>query len=307
MKKIISFFSDRNFMSVFGTISGTVIYCLGVVLLLDLGGFYAGGITGISQLFDTFTGLGIKSILIPILNAPLFLIAWKSVSRRFAILSLVSVLLQFAIIAVLEYLFVPVTDETGKIITESIINNPFKDDSVSRLFLAIFGGLVTGAGCAICLKYGGSTGGLDIISQYMSLVKHINFTKFSFIVDLIIILTATVFDEPLAGAYTIIRHIISILTYDKIHTTYNYGKISIVTEEKQRMRDALIKRFNHGITIYQATGGFSNKPKYVLESTLWSFEHSDYVRLAKEVDPNCFITYSAIKKVDGTFNIKTIA
>ena len=50
MKKLISFFSDRNFMSIFGTISGTIIYCLGVVLLLDLGNFYAGGITGISQL-----------------------------------------------------------------------------------------------------------------------------------------------------------------------------------------------------------------------------------------------------------------
>lgn len=297
MKKLISFFSDRNFMSIFGTISGTIIYCLGVVLLLDLGNFYAGGITGISQLIDTFTGLSIKSILIPILNFPLFLIAWKSVSRRFAILSLTSVLLQFAVIALLEYLFAG---------DNPIINNPFNDSNVSRLFLAIFGGLVTGAGCAICLRFGGSTGGLDIISQYMSLVKHINFTKFSFIVDLMIIGVAACIN-PLTGAYTIVRHIISIVAYDKIHTTYNYGKISIVTEEKQRMRDALIKRFNHGITIYQATGGFSNRPKYVLESTLWSFEHADYVKLAKEVDPKCFITYSAIKKVDGQFNVRTIA
>ena len=170
MKKLFSYFNDRNFMSVFGTLSGTLIYCLGIVLLLDLGDFYAGGITGISQLIDTFTGLSIKSILIPIFNAPLFLIAWKSVSRRFAVLSLTSVLLQFAIIAVLEYLF------TGD---NPILKNPFDDVEVSRLFLAIFGGLVTGAGCAICLKFGGSTGGLDIISQYMSLVKHINFTKFS--------------------------------------------------------------------------------------------------------------------------------
>lgn len=296
MKKISSIIKDKNVAIILSTIIGTFIYCVGIVFLLDLGKFYAGGITGISQLIDNFTGNkipGLKSIIIIALNVPLLLIAWRGVSRRFAILTVVSIALQSLFIALFE-----VIQRNGF--------NPFiglKDDSLA---LAILGGLVTGAGGGISLRYGSSTGGLDIISQYMSLNKHVSFAKVSLFVDLAIIGVAA-FDNVTVAAYTIIRLIITVLVLDKIHTAYKYGKVSIITEEKQRMRDALITRFNHGITIYQAVGGYTNKPRYVIDSTIYSFEAEEYISLAKKIDPNCFITYSAVKRVDGAFNVHVVA
>lgn len=287
---------NRNFMVVFSTIIGTFLYCVGIVFLLDLGSFYAGGITGIAQLIDNFTGnsiIGLKSIIILAINIPLLLIAWKGVSRRFAVLAVVSIGLQSLFIWIFELMKVHGF-------------NPFENMKDDHLALAILGGLLLGAGSGISLKHGSSTGGMDIISQYISLNKHVSFAKFSMTVDLMIIGVAA-FQNVTIAAYTVVRLIITILVLDKIHTTYKYGRITIITEEKQRMRDALLKRFQHGITIFQAVGGYSNKPKYVMESIVYSFEAEEYIALAKSVDPKCFITFSSVKKVDGAFNLRVIA
>ncbi len=297
MKGLKKLFRNRNFMVVFSTIIGTFIYCIGIVFLLDLTKFYAGGITGISQLIVNLTGssiVGLKSIIIILFNIPLLLIAWRGVSRRFAILSVVSIGLQSLFIFIFEYF-------------QTLGFNPFVGLKNDPLAIAILGGLVTGAGCGISLKHGSSTGGLDIISQYLSLKKHISFAKFSLLVDLSIIGIAAIFQDVSIASYTIIRLIITVLVLDKIHTTYKYGRITIITEEKQRMRDAIMKHFKHGITIYQATGGYTNKPKYVIVSTIYTFESQDFIDLAKEIDPLCFITFSQVARVDGNYNIQVVA
>ncbi|HBP25474.1 MAG TPA: hypothetical protein DD618_00765, partial [Acholeplasmatales bacterium] len=105
--RILAFFKKRDVSVITGMALGTIIYCMGVVWLLDLGAFYASGVTGISQLISGILerfGVTIsKSIFIAILNIPLFIIGWKGVSKRFAILSLSSVALQVVTIAILEY------------------------------------------------------------------------------------------------------------------------------------------------------------------------------------------------------------
>ena len=306
MSKLNSFLKSKDFSFYGGMIIGTIIYCFGIVFILDLGEFYAGGITGGAQLitdlikkFFEIDLVGVKSIFVGLLNFPLFLIAWKGVSKKFAIASLVSVLMQMALIALFELMF-----KNGF--------NPFilfahPEDPGCMLCLAILGGLVTGAGQAICLKGGASTGGTDVISQYLSLTKQKSFVMVSFSIDFCIILCAGIFGSVGIAVYTIIRMIICTLTLDKMYTAYSYTKIVIITEEKQRMRDAIVSSIQHGLTIYPATGGFSNKPKYVFELIVWSFETADCLRLVKNVDPQCFVSTLGVKKVEGPFKVNVIA
>ena len=86
-------------VSTLGMIIGSSLYCFSVVFVLDKGAFYAGGITGISQIIAFAFNLPIlESILIAAFNIPLFLMGWKSVSKRFAYLSLFSIIYQVIII-----------------------------------------------------------------------------------------------------------------------------------------------------------------------------------------------------------------
>lgn len=310
IKKILS---NKDVKVWIGMILGSLIYCIGVVFVLDLGEFYAGGVTGIAQIISNavqkfisvetnpelyqFAKVGLKSILIILLNVPLFLIGWRGVSKRFAVVSLGSVLLQTALIAIFEYIRFNVGDPLASIATEGHV-----------IVLSIFGGLITGAGCGICLKYGASTGGMDILSQFVSLKKQISFAKFTLIIDVIIIGSAILVSGGLeTGIYTIIRMIVHIITLDKIHTIYNHMKVSIVTDKLEEMRTKLLEVSHHGITIYEAIGGFSNTKKFVLESVVSSYEEFEINKAARQADPKCFITYTAIKKIDGKFNLRVIA
>lgn len=303
---MLAFFKKRNFRVVFGMALGTIIYCMSIVWLLDLGQFYAGGVTGVSQLISVaLSKMDIqisKTIFISVLNVPLFIIGWKGVSKRFAILSLSSVLLQVITIALLEYFA-----SKGFNPFLSIVQD--QDSSIKQggfLTLAILGGLLCGVGSGISLRAGASTGGMDIISQFVSFKKNIPFAKFSLFVDLGIIVLAGFIGSIEIASYTIIRLIITVLVLDRIHTVYNYLRVEIVTTEKEAMRLALIGRFNHGITIFPAVGGFSNQEKWVLQSVVSSYEAEEYKNLAMQVDNKSFITYTAVKQIYGFFNRNVI-
>ena len=143
MTKIMNIFKNRMFQAAVGMTVGTILYCAAIVFILDLGNFYAGGLTGVSQIFETIylkyissanaEGVaGLKSLVISFLNLPLFIIGWKGVSKRFAILSLASVLIQVVFIALFEYIRI----DLGINPVASMANNP--------LMLCILGGLVLG-------------------------------------------------------------------------------------------------------------------------------------------------------------------
>lgn len=300
MKKISSYLKNRNVAMVLYMIAGTLIYCISIVFILDLGEFYAGGITGISQLitriFDKFFDIKIsKSIFIALFNAPLFIIGWKEVSNRFAVLSLTSVILQVVII----YLFDLIRDSGF---------SPFQDLADNKLLLAILGGLLTGVGCGLCLRGGSSSGGMDIISQYVSLKKNISFVKFSLTVDLIIICTGGLVAGNISVAiYTIIRLLIHMTALDKIHTIYRFMKLSIITTEKEAIQQGLRENFTHGITIYPVIGGYLNQNRWKMEVVVSSYEIEDYRSFILKIDPKAFITVTKVEKVFGNFNRKAIS
>lgn len=282
-------------------IIGTLIYCFSVVFILDLGEFYAGGVTGVSQLLSRILQkLGVtvsKSIFIALFNIPLFVIGFRGVSKKFAYLSLGSILVQ--VISV--YGFEVMRDKAGLDLFAKSLGD-------EKIILAIFGGLMCGIGSGISLRSGASTGGLDIISQYLSFKKNMSFTSVSLTIDAIIItLGGVVAGDVRIAVYTLIRLIIHILVLDRIHTVYNFMKIQVVSPKKEELRQELLARFNHGITIYKAQGGYTGQDLYVLEIIVSSFEVADYKTVIKKVDQKAFISVAAVKEIDGNFNKNVIA
>lgn len=294
--------NNRLLVSILGMVVGTFIYCFGIVFVLDYVTLYAGGVTGIAQIFaNIFEWPYLKSILIGAINLPLFILGWKGVSKRFAILSLCSILLQMALTALFDYIKVLGFDPFKDLATtyEGKITNP--------LVFALFGGALTGLGCGIPLRFGSSTGGMDIVSQKFALSTKIPFSMISGVIDAIIIISgALVAQDVSVAVYTIIRLVIHIIVLDKVHTIYNYQKITIVTSMKEEVRKEICEHFVHGVTIYQAEGGYSSSLKWVLESVVLTYEIEDYRKVVRQIDPNAFMCFTSIKNIDGRYNKKVI-
>lgn len=300
-KNTIKFWQNRDLRVTIGTILGSTIEAMGVVWILEYGNFFATGLTGIAQVLNKLLFLINENIAISvgiiyfILNVPLILIGATGVSKRFAIFTSLSVVLQSILIVVFEI----VRDKTGF--------SPFSSFGNDRLLLAIIGGLIGGLSSGIMLRSGGSAGGVEIISQYLRVKKRSNFAIVSLTINAIILIAGFFLEDIACVAYTSIRLILYVLVMDKINTIYKYVKISIVTTKPDQMRERLITTFNHGITIYKVVGGYSLEEKTELEIIVSSHEVEHYKRIACEIDPNVFMTFTTINRVEGRFNQNRIA
>ncbi len=301
-----SFFSkiknNRLLISTLGMIIGTTIYCFGIVFVLDKVKFYAGGVTGIAQIVANATDYPyLKSIIIGVVNLPLFIMGWKGVSKRFAVLSLGSIILQVVLTALFDYLYSIGFDPFADLATK------WNEKITNPLVFALFGGALTGLGCGIPLRFGSSTGGMDIVSQKFALSSKVPFPLISGGIDAAIIIAGAALGGDISIAvYTIIRLVIHVIVLDKVHTIYNYQKISIITSCKDAMQQALKENFVHGVTIYEAIGGYSGQVKYVFESIVLTYEIEEYRKIIKNVDQDAFISFTSIKGIDGKYNKKVV-
>lgn len=326
--------SEKKFRkSLSQVILGTIIYSFGVVWILQLCGFFSGGVTGTSQLIvgliEKFGGStkirGFIGVFVFLINVPLLLIGWRGVSKHFAILTVVSILLQSIVMSLISNLtispFALLLNENGEFIgaglVDVIMSGKFnilqtKETLLleetfvatihpgTKLLLAIIGGLITGYGAALCLKGGGSTGGMDIIANYLVMKKRINFTTYQFVVDISIIVASCLISIENV-LYTVVRLIVYMKVIQAIYQTYQTTRIEIITSNAEKIKEELLKHFNHSMTIYDAIGGYTNQAKKVIEIYVSNFETIEYISLINSIDPKAFIVTTKVKAINGNY------
>jgi len=316
-KKKERFFDKNTIFKFIAIIIGTLIYSLGVVWFLNVGIFFAGGVTGISQVLSYIFFGGIKpwlSYFIPLINLPLFLFGWKRLSKKFAIFTLVSVVLQMIFIYFFGWLsqykginpIFEVVKEYGEVVVADGLYVTQNISAGLRLLLAIVGGFVCSTGAAICLINGGSTGGMDVISNALLTKRNISFTRVSLAVDLSILIYSGIFVSISTALFTLVRILINALVIDRFYRIYQYIKIEIVTEKCEEVKQFLLEHFYHGITIYSAEGGFTQHKKNVLEIVASRYEMFQYTSSIQKIDPSAFILISHVTAVKGKYIKKTI-
>ena len=264
---------------------GSLITSIGVVWFLNPAGLYTGGLTGVVQLLinvvykanGTTLNLG---LFVFIFNIPIIIYGLLKMSKKFIYYSIYAIALQSLFLGL-----IPVTI----ILEEDILSN------------ALVGGILVGVGVGMSFRVGGSSGGFDIIFQNIALKKNIPVGTQSFSVNMIIIGAAGAFFGWTIAVYTIIRVLITNLVIDKIHTSYNYIKIEVITEKGDEIAHLLVTKTKHGVTVTSGLGAFSNKKKDILHTIISSYELNKFVVMIKEIDESAFISISTVKKVVGNF------
>ena len=273
------------------------VYSLAVMWFLNPVGLYAAGITGLAQIItrilDKFADIQIPSgILVFIFNVPLFIYGWKKVSKRFSIYSLLFVIVQ----SVLMLDWLPVEDFG------------ITDPSSNALLYAIIGGLIAGAANGVALRFGTSTGGIDILGQVLSIEKGISIGMFTMMFNVLIAVLGggVLFGNWLISMFTLIRIIISSLVIDRIHTAYNYVRLDIISANVKDIAERLMKELGRGVTLMNVEGAYTHQQKQDAFMIITSYEVARAKRICLEVDPTVFIVIAPAKGTVGRFIKKTI-
>ena len=123
----------------------------------------------------------------------------------------------------------------------------------------------------------------------------------------IAVLGAWLFKSPEIAFYTVIRIIVQSVVTDKVHTSYNYLRVEIITTNPEEISKQIFADLGRGITTMKGEGAYTHSEKTILETIVSRYEVSKVVEDAKIHDSHAFITVSPVKFVVGNFKRKTIA
>ncbi|KAB2330900.1 YitT family protein [Bacillus mesophilum] len=261
-------------------LAGALLNAIAMNFFLIPANVYASGFTGVAQLLSGMLGsFASTGILLFILNIPVTILAWKKVGKSFTLYSFISV---FSMSLFLE--LIPIIRLSGDI-----------------LLNAVFGGVIAAVGVGITLKWGASTGGMDIIAMVLSRLKDKPVGTYFFTLNAIIIITAGVLYGWEKALYTLVTLYASTRVIDAIHTRHEKLTAMIITQKQDEMKKAIHDRLVRGITIIPAKGAFTNETKEMLMIVITRYELFDLERIIKEVDPNAFTNVVQTAGVFGFF------
>jgi uncharacterized membrane-anchored protein YitT (DUF2179 family) len=264
--------------------AGSLLGALAMNLFLIPANIYSSGFTGIAQLLSKvlsdYTPIHVSlGFLLLLLNIPVAILGWKKVGKSFTVYSFISV--------ALSSLF--------------LILIPIKQVSNDILLNAVFGGVIQAVGVGITLKWGASTGGVDIIAMVLSRMKDKPIGPYMLVINGVIIITAGFLYGWEKALYTLVTLYTSTRVIDAIHTRHAKLTAIIITKKADVMKKAIQEKLVRGITILPAKGAFSNEAREMLMIVITRYELFDLERILKEVDPKAFTNIIQTTNIYGFF------
>lgn len=263
---------------------GSLLIAVSLNFFLIEANVYASGFTGAAQLLasilnDYFNIPMTTGVLLFVFNVPVFILGWYKVGKGFTLYSFVSVIL-----ATLFLEFLPII-----VLTDDIILN------------AVVGGVLGGAGVGITLKWGASTGGLDIVAMVLARLKDKPVGTYFLLLNGIIIVIAGIVYEPENALYTMLTLYITTKMIDTIHTSHEKVTAMIITQKADEMQKAIHKQMIRGITIMPVEGAYSRIQKHMLYLVITRYELYDLEKIIQDVDPKAFTNIVQTTEVFGAF------
>ncbi|MFT8870881.1 MAG: YitT family protein [Sporolactobacillus sp.] len=246
---------------------------------------YASGINGAAQLItDILADWGpfhlSVGLLILLLNLPIAWLGWVRVGRSFTLFSFITVGLTALFLSVI----------------------PVYPLSTDIMLNSIFGGMISAIGVGLALKFGISTGGLDIIAIYLTRRNHnAHSGRYFLILNGIVIVAAGAIYEWQFALYTLISRFVNSYVIDMIHTKYQKLTVMIITDKKDELVHAIQDEFDRGTTVIPSIGGFTGSAHYTLLVVISHYELYRMEQIVKTVDPRAFTDIMETNKIIGRF------
>ena len=245
------------------------------------GDLFPGGVTGmtvlIQRLAEKYLGIDIPySPVNLLLNAFPVYIGFRYVGKKFTLLSL----LMIVVSSFLTDIFPVYT------ITEDL------------LLIAVFGGILSGTAVSLCLYADATSGGTDFIAIYLSQKRGMETW------NVVILCIAGYFFGWEEALYSIIFQFVSTQTLHALYRSYQKQTLFIVTHKPDLVYLAIHDACNHGATVWNAEGSFSQQPVTMVYSVVSGADVKAALQAIKVADPEAFVNSIQTTEIRGHFYMK---
>lgn len=256
----------------------------------------SGGVTGLSAIIYYATGFHIENTYI-IINGILLIVALKILGFKFMVKTIYGI---FAMYFMLVF--------AQSIMPTGVDGLPIKLLGEGQDFMSmVIGCAITGIGMSFVFTHNGSTGGTDIIAVSINKYHHVSLGTVFIMVDFCIIGSCMFF--PQFGNYIERAHkvmfgfcvmVLENLVLDYVMNARRESvQFMIFTQKWQEIANAIGTQMDHGVTILDAHGWYTGQERKVLCILAKKNESVNMFRLIKMIDPNAFVSQSAVIGVYG--------
>lgn len=269
------------------TISGTI-NAIGVTVFLYPVNLYDSGISGTSMLLAQVTPEWLSlSVFLVILNVPLFIFGLKKQGLSFTIYSIYAVVI-YSLMSFLIENVLPVN---------VVDSSPIAGTDL--LLCALFGGLVSGIGSGLTIRFGGALDGVEVMAVIFSKSLNITVGTFVMIYNVILYITAgIVFQSWVLPLYSVIAYAVGLKAVDFVVEGLDKAKAAfIITSKPDEVQKALQSKFKVSPTIINAKGGYSGEDRTMLYFVVNRFQIGTLRNVVHENDDKAYITINDVADV----------
>lgn len=261
--------------------AGILCAAMGLRGFLFSSNFIDGGVTGVSMLLGKTTSIPL-SIWIPLVNIPFIALAYKAMGKMFAFKSILAI--------------------TG--LSAAVAFIPFPDVTPDLVLTSIFGGFFIGAGIGLAVRGGAVLDGTEVAALLISKrngVFKVGDVILAFNIVLFVIAIAFLGVEP--ALYSILTYITAARTLNFVlYGLEEFTAITIVSSEGPAIRAKITSTLERGVTVFKGSGGLTNAEKEILYCVVTRLEIEKVKSIARECDPQAFLTMQPlVDVVGGTF------
>ena len=269
------------------TLAG-IVNAFGITIFLMPVNLYDSGISGTSMLLDQLTPQCLTlSIFLVVLNIPLFLFGLKKQGWVFTVYAIYAV----CIYSVCAWLI------TDVLPIDVSFASPLAGTDL--LLCALFGGVISGVGSGIAIRYGGAMDGIEVMAVIFA--KRLGITVGTFVMIynvLLYVVCGLVLNSWILPLYSIVTYAAALKTIDFIVDGLDRAKCAvIITEHPQEICGKLCEMFGSGITYLEAKGGYSNKEKSMIYFVVNRYQIVRLRETVHDIDPLAYITISEVADV----------
>lgn len=275
-------FNGLKFKNVFFILLGSAIFSWGLVHFNMQNNLAEGGFTGITLLLyflfewdPSYTNL--------LLNIPLFFIGWKLLGRNVFLYTIIGT------VGVSLFLW---------IFQRYQIEMPLKEDLT---LASLFAGVFIGIGLGTIFRFGGTTGGVDIIARLVHKYAGVSMGKTMFIFDFFVIaLSLITYLNYREAMYTLVAVFVGAKVIDFMQEgAYAARGAMIISEQNDAIADKIMKEMDRGVTVLKGHGSFTKKEREVLYCVVGRNEIVRLKNAITSVDPHAFVSVTAVHDVLG--------
>jgi uncharacterized membrane-anchored protein YitT (DUF2179 family) len=251
---------------------GALLQALSLRLFLVPAHLVNGGISGLSQIINYYTGWPI-GVMILLGNIPLFLLGWRYLGGpRFAARTAYAV---FAIAFFTDSLviFLPEGGLTGDLLLNTL-----------------YGGLVSGVGYGLVYRGKGTSGGSDILARILSHWRGISISTSYLLTDSLIMFLAGLSFSWENALYALVMLYISGIAAESTSQGSNVARTAmIVTNQPEQVASRVMMEMERGVTLLSGRGGYTGVERTVLYCVISRAEVAQLKSLVRESDQDAFM------------------